>query len=143
MILERFADWPQRLAQFFLERRAQPFRWGKNDCGLFAADAVLAITGVDLAADLRQTYRTEHESKWIVGDGLEELAVRIAAAHDIPQETNWRLARRGDVVLGELALGPTLGVVGLDGMTVCFPGAEGLRSLPLAGLRVKYVWRIG
>ena len=47
--MKRLEDWPERLAAFVEARRAMPFRWGQNDCALFAADAVAAVTGVDLA----------------------------------------------------------------------------------------------
>lgn len=38
-------------------RRSVPFAWGSNDCRLFAADAVQAMTGVDHAAELRMRDR--------------------------------------------------------------------------------------
>jgi hypothetical protein len=49
----RRQDWQLRLSDFAKERASMPFEWGKNDCCLFAADAVLAMTGVDPAAPLR------------------------------------------------------------------------------------------
>lgn len=53
MRLIRFGDWQLRLDAFLSERLRTPFSWGVNDCALFSADAVLAITGVDLAWGLR------------------------------------------------------------------------------------------
>jgi hypothetical protein len=52
----RLHDWQTRFAALVAERWAQPFEWGTRDCCLWAADAVQAITGQDLAADLRGTY---------------------------------------------------------------------------------------
>ena len=54
----RRADWPERLAEFIEARRLEPFAWGKNDCALFAADAVNLLIGVDYAESLRG-YTTE------------------------------------------------------------------------------------
>ena len=56
--MKRRADWPERLA-WLLESRHEPERvWGYNDCGMFCADAILAMTDVDPGAELRGTYRS-------------------------------------------------------------------------------------
>jgi hypothetical protein len=41
----RLPDWPARLDAYLRSRRDMPFAWGSNDCGMFAAGAVEAITG--------------------------------------------------------------------------------------------------
>lgn len=51
--LVRLPDWHLRFDDLVFSRLRAPFCWGSNDCVLFAADCVLAITGVDLAADFR------------------------------------------------------------------------------------------
>ena len=48
--------WRQRFDALVAQRSRTPFAWGSHDCCLWAADAVLAITGVDLAAAYRGTY---------------------------------------------------------------------------------------
>lgn len=57
--VHRLRDWPERLAALFAARAEQPFEWGVHDCCMFAADAVLAVTGHDPAADLRGSYVNE------------------------------------------------------------------------------------
>jgi hypothetical protein len=47
-----------RLWALVRERVATPFAWGQHDCCLWAADAVLAVTGHDHAAAHRGSYRT-------------------------------------------------------------------------------------
>jgi len=42
----RLPDWPARLDAYLRSRRDLPFAWGTNDCGMFAAGAVEAMTGV-------------------------------------------------------------------------------------------------
>ncbi len=49
-------NWRTALDAFIAARMNEPFAWGRNDCCLFAADAVLAMTGVDHAADARGSY---------------------------------------------------------------------------------------
>jgi hypothetical protein len=58
MTTPRLLDWETRLSDLILERLNQPFKWGVHDCALWAADARLAVTGVDAAAGYRGTYRT-------------------------------------------------------------------------------------
>lgn len=119
----RHLDWPERLAAFVEGRRFTPFVWGGNDCCLFAADAVLAITGTDLALDHRGRYADARGALEIVGapGGLAGLV-------DLPGRDPG-LARRGDVVLAEMQGREVLGVcVGAD---YAAPGADGLVFRPM------------
>lgn len=56
--MKRSHDWPTELVQFLLAKRSEPFQWGANDCCLFAADAIIAMGGKDVASDVRGRYRT-------------------------------------------------------------------------------------
>jgi hypothetical protein len=134
----RLPDWPQRLAALVEARRDAPFAWGRHDCGLFAADAVLACTGTDPAAELRGTYATEAEAEAMLAPlgGLYGLMRAIEARRGtamIPPA----LAQRGDTVMipvgNELAVGVVLGA------EVAVPGPDGLVFLPLADARRAWV----
>ena len=58
LILLRRPFWGTReLEQFLLARRSVPFKWGANDCALFVADAIEAMTGVDFA-DYKKSFET-------------------------------------------------------------------------------------
>jgi hypothetical protein len=131
MTLRRTDDWESRLAEFFRARRDVPFEFGVNDCGLFACDAVLAMTGVDLGAGVRGTYQDT--------EGERVALQKIAAEHAL-EEIPVRMARRGDVVLFERAEGPTLLVVGLDGVNAYGPGENGIKSIPVK--HCSKAWRI-
>lgn len=85
--------WRERLDAFVLARRFTPFAWGTNDCCLFAADAVLAMTGVDHAADVRGTYSDAREAVQVLA-GLGGLA---AVASRGGPECPPLCARVGDV----------------------------------------------
>lgn len=56
--MKRANDWPTELANFLLTTRKTPFKWGENDCCLFAANAILAMGGNDVAKDVRGHYKT-------------------------------------------------------------------------------------
>lgn len=53
----RLPDWRPRLTGYLSRVAWLSFRPGQHDCALFAAGAVKAMTGTDLAAPFRGTYR--------------------------------------------------------------------------------------
>lgn len=96
------------LIDFIKSRADAPMVWGTNDCCMFAADTVLAQTGVDPLEWLRGAYSTEDGAAEVLkrGGGLARMVTaQLGAAR--PLVTT---ARRGDVVLFESGNGPALGV---------------------------------
>lgn len=142
-MMKRFGDWPALLDAFVASRLKLPFAWGWNDCCLFACDAVLAMTGEDLAESFRGKYFNARDAKRMLqqagAETVGELADRIAADFGLrcvpPQ-----FAQRGDVVLLHRELGESLGIVSLDGVDIWAPADEGLARIAFgAGQRA---WRI-
>ena len=137
MMHARLPDWPARLAAFIEERRHAPFKWGVNDCGLFAADATAAITGVDPEAKIRG-YRTAIGAARIAGRsalspvscppspdtfGVRELPA-ICGFTELPV----KMAQRGDLVMLPMGRGRAIGVC--LGVHSAGPGAAGLEFVP-------------
>ncbi|WP_309086380.1 DUF6950 family protein [Chelativorans sp.] len=56
--IRRLPDWRGRLFAYVEEVARKPFTWGHHDCALFAAGAVEAMTGHDIAAPFRARYKT-------------------------------------------------------------------------------------
>ncbi len=142
--MKRFDDWPARLDSFLEERLWKPFAWGANDCCIFACDAVLAMTGTDLALAFRGSYFTARQAletlrKNFDTSSIAEMAdatARIYKLRTVPAS----FAQRGDVMLLNREFGESLGIVSLDGLGIWAPGEERLAELPFAeGLRA---WRI-
>lgn len=126
--------WHASLDAFITQRARVPFNWGEQDCCLFAADAVRAMTGVDHAKDWRGTYRTEEQA----GPVLEQLggleACGALAGPEVPPLT----ACAGDVGLVSDGYRELLGVcVGAHWMV---PAKYGLAALPLSSARKA--WRV-
>lgn len=119
----RHHDWPERLADFVRARRKTPFAWGANDCALFAADAVHAITGVDPAAECRG-YSDEREALRIIKDagGMRGLV-------SLPEKPVG-MAQRGDVVIALIDGRETFGVC--VGENYAAPGVDRLVVRPMA-----------
>jgi hypothetical protein len=110
----RPAGWADRLAALIRERRRAPFVWGQHDCCLWAADAVLAIRGFDLAADYRGTYSTAAGALRALRARGHRLPVDAADAA-LGERRIAAMAKIGDVVAwtppGEGGrMGPALGV---------------------------------
>lgn len=106
--MQRYPDWPRRLRLAIEERRNLPHAWGSNDCALYAADLVAAMTGVDLGEAFRGRYSD--------AAGAEaELARRgwadLSGVADAFLPRRLERPRRGDVVLQPGRFGPFLGIV--------------------------------
>jgi hypothetical protein len=140
--LARYDDWPARLLAFLADSQRQRFAWGRNDCCLFVCDAVLAMTGTDLAAAVRGRYGRASEALRLCAaeGGLEAVVERTAGAHGLAPISP-AFAGRGDMVLLEQpALGATLTLVDFDGQSVLGPGENGITKWPLA--LCKRAWRV-
>lgn len=133
----RVPGWELRFAQLVRERWGMRFEWGVNDCCLWAADCVLAITGVDLMADLRGRYDSEFGS-WRVlleNGGLEAMCdARLGA----PTEPG--LAQVGDVAMLYYEGRQLLAVCGGGHYVVVSP--DGLAAIPRATAAIIKVWGV-
>ncbi len=95
MTLKRVRDWRARLSDTIEARRRIPFS-EENNCGLFLADCVEAMTGVDLAANYRGQFRSLAEAIILLRkDGYADLCVFLEKHFD---EIPPALARAGDVM---------------------------------------------
>jgi hypothetical protein len=93
--MTRREDWPERLAEVLEHHAALPMAWGASDCLLLPADAVLAMTGEDPAAEARGHYRTERgAARLLRGRGWTSVADAFASRFpEIPVA----MAGRGDL----------------------------------------------
>jgi hypothetical protein len=101
--LTRLWDWPERLIATHDLHRAHDFDWCDFDCASLFAASVEAVTGVDPLAHLRPRW------KWRSRGGALR-AIRHAGFSDMVGITEAlfpeippMLARRGDLVFGEVA----------------------------------------
>src|ERR1700687_318805 len=141
--MNRFDFWPKLLDDFIASRRDTPFAWGAHDCCLFACDAVLAMTGEDLAEEFRGKYDSALGAQRVLKEfGCEtvgELASRIAQKRSL-RELPHLYAQRGDVVLVVQESQSLLAIVTHDGTEVWCPGKDKLELYPLE--RCDRAWRI-
>jgi len=144
-MIHRFEDWSARLGDALAAAADadMPFEYGKHDCFLVVCDAVLAITGIDLAADFRG-YVGDAGVQRLLADngGVAGIAEAMTAKHGIP-EIPPGLAQRGDLVIILDDKGrETFAIVDLTGAKVCaLTYAGGWATRPVAC--IERAWRIG
>lgn len=107
MPTERIPGWQARLTALIASRQGLPFAWGLRDCCTWAADAVMALLGVDPARDERGTYCDPRGAYRLLRrlGGLRGAATRAGNRLDSP-----RMAIDGDIAIVRCACRPRLGV---------------------------------
>jgi hypothetical protein len=146
MALTRTEHWATRALHLFLVSRANvPFAWGSQDCALFAADGILAMTGVDIAQDFRGKYSDEASAfaaiKSIAGGAtVEDAAAYCAAKHGLAEWKYPLMAQRGDLVVLEDSGRIIAGIVHLNGRHIAAAGELGLKRIPITA--IKRAWRV-
>ncbi|RZU39323.1 DUF6950 family protein [Edaphobacter modestus] len=140
MALNKKQHWHTRaFHNFLVERATSPFAWGTNDCALFVADAILAITGTDIAENFRGKYTTELGALRIIkkitgGSTIADAATYCANKHGLAEHTHPLMAKRGDLVVIDNGGNLIAGVVHLNGRHVVSVGENGIVQLPITNI---------
>lgn len=133
----RKPNWLPILREVIKFHENEPFEYGKNDCVLFAARCVDAMTGSNWLVFVRETAgcRDEATSKsFIESEGsIEDGITRRFGDPVLPLA-----ARRGDLCLINTPWGPGLGIC--IGTEVLAPGENGLVKTPLSS--ALKAWRV-
>lgn len=125
-MIARLPDWRPRLTAYLAETAQDGFRYGSNDCALFSAGAVRAMTGHDLAAAWRGSYTTlQGGLKRLRKAGYED---HVAMADHRFTRVAPAFAQIGDIALLDTAEGRALGI--FTGETIACLGPRGLGHLP-------------
>ena len=101
--MQRRSDWQEVLDEFVRVNQYRPFEYGKWDCCLFVCDAIIEMTGIDLAAPYRGNYSNRKGAMHAIREqrgtaSIQAVAAHVAATHhmrDVPVSH----AHRGDMVL--------------------------------------------
>jgi len=120
----RIPTWENALSNYVAEKRHEPFEYGVNDCCLFAAGAVLQITGEDPMPEFRGKYDSLKGSLTVIkeiGAGTLEATLdgkfpEVAIGH----------AQRGDLAFFDGSVGVVMGGFAY------FASDDGLEKIPRA-----------
>lgn len=125
----RTEGWRGRLAQYISDLRGEPFAYGSQDCWLFVAGAVEAMTGIDHAKAHRSKYKTAKGALGIVkragADSIADFAGLYLEEYEAPI-----FAQIGDVVAipTDNAFGYSLGILNGEQVLVVTETGIGVRD---------------
>jgi hypothetical protein len=103
----RILTWEDSLSDYITTKRDEPFEYGLNDCCLFAAGAVEAITGEDPMPEFREKYdslKTSIKAIKEIGAGTLE-----ATMDGKFPEVEIGQAQRGDLAFFDDSVGVVMG----------------------------------
>lgn len=138
----RRQDWPMSLSEYLTTAAHRSFRWGTNDCVMHCANAVRAMTGVDIMKEHRGQYRSRKAAYAIVHRCFDKDTDNIFNRPFGKPHRNILAARRGDVCRGIKDDGEKVyGVVDDSGRQVALLTEVGLTRYPLDWF--SCYWRVG
>jgi hypothetical protein len=144
--MQRKMHWATRAYhEFLLSRAHTPFRWGRHDCALFAADGIRAMTGVDIAKSFRGKYYDEASAIAAIasiagGTTVADAAAWCAKQHNLPELTFPLKAQRGDLCVFEDSGRLVTGLIHLNGRHIVAAGESGLRRIPIT--EIVRAWHV-
>ena len=118
----RISTWEDALSNYIAVKRSEPFEYGVNDCCLFAAGAVEAITGQDPMAEFRGEYDSLKTSLKVIKDiGAGTLEATLDGKFP---EVSIGYAQRGDLAFFDDSIGVVMGSFAY------FVSDDGLERIP-------------
>ena len=132
--MARLPDWERRLGEYLSAPGRDLFMWGVNDCALFAAGAVEAITGAHPAPEFLGVYDSQRgvaEALRELGDGTLFRTIDTRFPRKEPG-----FAQRGDLVWTQDAVGVCMGAKGV----FLQADAPGFAMLPRSSF--QYAWGV-
>lgn len=138
--LERVPEWSSILSNYMTVSTKKEFQWGSFDCALNAADAILLITGVDLAAQFRGQYSDEAGAyAALTAHGYQDML--DCARQNLPPHDSVFQAHSGDLGAFEHNGHQIVGLIYQSRVFSPSPGIRGMSSVSLR--RVHTAFKVG
>lgn len=130
----RYHDWVEKLLEVMADHERREFVWGQDDCCLFVARCIDAMTGSEVETAIAAEYDDEPSALRLIAKhgGLAGAVIHFLGE---PVEV---YAGRGDVVLIDGGEGDALGIC--LGSHIIAMGPDGLRRVPRK--EILKVWRV-
>jgi len=120
----RIPAWEDALVNYIAIKRHEPFEYGVNDCCLFAAGAVIEVTGEDPMAEFRGKYDSLKGSLKVIKEiGAGTLEATLDSKFP---EVGIGHAQRGDLAFFDGSVGVVMGGFAY------FASDDGLERVPRA-----------
>ena len=124
----RKPDWENELNKYLNTLNKKVFQFGKYDCCIFVADAMLAITGIDHMAEYRNKYTTLDEGNSLLQTvGKRSLYRTLTAKFGKAQKGVY--GKKGDVAYHEDCCGLVIGRYAM------FIGEKGQVIIPIKSVQ--------
>lgn len=117
-----------------------PFKWGENDCCIFAAKCIDAQYGTAISSEVIGQYDSEISCKRYMIKRAKTSSLAGVLDTFLPVRVGAKYAQRGDVVIFEGILGLTAGV--LWSGVVWAMGPDGVETIPLDKIKITDGWRV-
>ena len=135
----RKQNWQSLLSGYLESQADKPFKWGSNDCVLFAAKGANKILTVNLIPAMKSYGKyNQKEAAKIIANHKKSIA-HIFDKHFVRRENN-NLAMRGDIALVNLDGMEAAGLVDLSGRRVACKGPKGVSFVPVS--QIIACWNI-
>ena len=103
----RISTWEDALVNYVALKRHEPFEYGVNDCCMFAAGAVLEMTGEDPMSEFRGEYDSLKGSLKVIKE-IDEGTLKLTLDGKFP-EVSIGYAQRGDLAFFDGSVGVVMG----------------------------------
>lgn len=118
----RISTWESALAEYIEIKRPEPFVYGVNDCCMFAAGAVIAMTGEDPMEEFRGQYNSLATSVRALQEiGAGTLEATLDGKFPVIETAR---AQRGDLAFFDQSVGVVAGAF------AWFASDDGLERIP-------------
>jgi uncharacterized protein YfaT (DUF1175 family) len=128
-------DWASRMFATFDAHMRREFAFGADDCSLFVARVVDAMTDSTFAQQLADAYQDERGALRMLAKHGSLLSATMSFLGEPSTEPR---PLRGDVVLFDGGIDDALGI--WDGLHIIAMGEGGLRRVPRS--EIKAFWRV-
>jgi hypothetical protein len=128
------------LSRFLHRAAARRFRLGRHDCGLWLADWVLEVRGIDPAAPVRGRYDDERSlERLLPPGGLPRLFDRLFREAGLIRTIQPAI---GDVAIIAVHRGPPTGAIRTARGYVMLAERRGVCSVPANRMRLIAAWKV-
>lgn len=141
-------DWEQNLDEYIASKEKEAFEWGENDCLMFVAGAIKAMTKFDAVKHIKRQYKSRREA-YIVAKNLgcrtlPGVTLKVFDSILEPKDKDDDI-HFGDVITAKIVnidptwTGGTAGVISREGMMMV-PGKDGI--VRINDFKVQFSWNV-
>ena len=132
-------NWVSALEKEIVRYQTAPFKWGENDCLIFVADCIKAMTDFDFMEPWRGKYTNEDEAASLM---IEHWNGKINRGWDpVASPIDNHKAQRGDFGTLQYTGKTYCGVVSLNARFLLVRTEEGIARLKLKNVDRLSLWR--